>query len=153
MWVNETYIHRTRTNSRTFSSKCPPIFEFNCSGANSVQPHKNRSPSLSTRETDVEIASARIFDSRISSRGSVDWSFKRNSEKTESVRYPSMKSMTAWQNQSLNVEVYILKEPRISQSVKKGLLKGRTTWPRSWRRHSATQSHLVYPFYEMLRTW
>lgn len=97
------------TSKRTFSSNLRLIFVFGSSGANSVQPDSNLSPSGRTRATEVAIASVRIFESRIRSLGSEDWSFRRNSENTEIARFPNMKSITAWQNQSLKVDVYILK--------------------------------------------
>lgn len=83
---------------------------FISDGANNVQPDNSRSPSESTRETQSAIASARIFDIRMRSLGSLDCNFRRNSEKTVIVRLPSMKSITAWPNQSANVEVYILQD-------------------------------------------
>jgi len=105
--MQQSQLHRL-TNNSTFSSNLSPILVFSSSGANNVQPESSRSPSGSTREIDVAIASARILDRRIRSRGSVDCRFNRNSENTEIVLLPSMKSMTAWENQSLNVDVYIL---------------------------------------------
>ena len=100
----------TRTNSSTFSSNLSPTLVLSSSGAKRVHPDKRRSPSGSTRETHVAMASARIFEIRMRSLGSVDCSLSRNSENTDVVRFPSMKSMTAWLNQSANVEVYILRE-------------------------------------------
>ena len=104
----EQFCEKLRTSNRTFSSNLKPILVLSSSGANSVQPDSKRSPSGSTLDTEVAIASARILDKRIRAQGSVDWSLRRNSEKTVVVRFPSIKSMTAWENQSLNVDVYIL---------------------------------------------
>jgi hypothetical protein len=105
------------TKRRTFSSNLSPNFIPNDSGANIVHPPRSRSPSERTRSTEVAIASARIFERRIKSPGSLDCNFRRNSEKTESVRFPNIKSITAWQNQSLKVAEYILSEKEVSKWV------------------------------------
>ena len=78
------------TNSSTFSSNFSPSFVLSVVGENNVQPDNSVSPSSKTRDTQVAMASARMFDNRMSSRGSVDCNFNKNSEKTEIVRKPSM---------------------------------------------------------------
>lgn len=96
------------TKSNTFSSNRSSNLTFNRSGLKTVHPESKVSPSDSTRATEVAIASALILDRRMSSLGSVDCSLMRNSSKTDDVLQPSIKSMTAWRNQSLKVALYIL---------------------------------------------
>lgn len=76
------------TNKRTFSSNLSENLRFSSEGENKVHPHNNRSPSVNTRDTEVEMASARMRDKRIRSRGSLDWSLSKNSENTERLRFP-----------------------------------------------------------------
>lgn len=76
------------TNNRTFSSNFSENVRFNSDGENTVHPHNSCSPSLNTRDTEVAMASARIRDKRIRSRGSLDWSLSKNSENTERLRFP-----------------------------------------------------------------
>lgn len=104
------------TRSRTFSSNLSDTFTFISDGANSVQPESSLSPSDITLDTQSAMASARILEIRIRSLGSLDCNLSRNSEKTEIVRLPSMKSMTAWPNQSANVEAYILRDSSAKKS-------------------------------------
>jgi hypothetical protein len=79
-----------QTSSNTFSSNFSPSLVFSAVGENKVHPDNNLSPSSRTRETHVAIASVRIFDKRMRSRGSVDCNFNKNSEKTDRVRKPSV---------------------------------------------------------------
>jgi len=88
-------IRKSLTNNKTFSSNFMPTFVLISSGENNVHPDNSWSPSSKTRDAQVAIASARILERRIRSRGSVDLSLFKNSEKTDIVLLPSIKSMTA----------------------------------------------------------